>query len=184
MKILIAIIIFSAIILFHEFGHFLFAKLNGISVTEFSLGMGPRLWSFQKGETRYSLKLLPLGGSCAMVGEDTAEEEIPGSFNAASVWGRISVVAAGPIFNFILGFIIAFIMVNLIVIRDPVATEIVDGGAAQEAGLEAGDMIRLNCWKWIKIQQLQRQGFRMETLLQNMTDIMWILQKICMYICI
>ena len=141
MKILIAIIIFSAIILFHEFGHFLFAKLNGISVTEFSLGMGPRLWSFQKGETRYSLKLLPLGGSCAMVGEDTAEEEIPGSFNAASVWGRISVVAAGPIFNFILGFIIAFIMVNLIVIRDPVATEIVDGGAAQEAGLEAGDRI-------------------------------------------
>lgn len=75
MKILIAIIIFSAIILFHEFGHFLFAKLNGISVTEFSLGMGPRLWSFQKGETRYSLKLLPLGGSCAMVGEDTAEEK-------------------------------------------------------------------------------------------------------------
>ena len=141
MKILIAIIIFSAIILFHEFGHFLFAKLNGISVTEFSLGMGPRLWSFQKGETRYSLKLLPLGGSCAMVGEDTAEKEIPGSFNAASVWGRISVVAAGPIFNFILGFIIAFIMVNLIVIRDPVATEIVDGGAAQEAGLEAGDRI-------------------------------------------
>ena len=71
LKILIAVIIFSAIILFHEFGHFLFAKLNGIGVTEFSLGMGPRLFSFQKGETRYSLKLLPIGGSCAMVGEDT-----------------------------------------------------------------------------------------------------------------
>ena len=141
MKILIAIIIFSAIILIHELGHFLLAKLNGISVTEFSLGMGPRLFSVQKGETRYSVKLLPLGGSCAMVGEDTAEEELPGSFNAAPVWGRISVVAAGPVFNFILGFIIAFIMVNLIVIRDPVATEIVDGGAAQEAGLEAGDRI-------------------------------------------
>ena len=70
LKILIAVIIFSAIILFHEFGHFLFAKLNGIGVTEFSLGMGPRLFSFQKGETRYSLKLLPIGGSCAMVGED------------------------------------------------------------------------------------------------------------------
>ena len=67
MKILIAIIIFSAIILFHEFGHFLFAKLNGISVTEFSLGMGPRLWSFQKGETRYSLKLLPLGNNVQMI---------------------------------------------------------------------------------------------------------------------
>ena len=83
MKILIAIIIFSAIILIHELGHFLLAKINGISVTEFSLGMGPRLFSIQKGETRYSVKLLPLGGSCAMVGEDTAEEELPGSFNVA-----------------------------------------------------------------------------------------------------
>ena len=68
LKILIAIIIFSAIILIHELGHFLLAKINGISVTEFSLGMGPRLFSIQKGETRYSVKLLPLGGSCAMVG--------------------------------------------------------------------------------------------------------------------
>ena len=85
MKIVIAIIIFSAIILIHEFGHFLFAKLNGIGVTEFSLGMGPRLFSFQRGETRYSVKILPLGGSCAMVGEDTAEEDIPGAFNAAPV---------------------------------------------------------------------------------------------------
>ena len=72
LKILIAIIIFSAIILIHELGHFLLAKLNGISVTEFSLGMGPRLFSVQKGETRYSVKLLPLGGSCAMVGEDAS----------------------------------------------------------------------------------------------------------------
>ena len=104
MKILIAVIIFSAIILFHEFGHFLFAKLNGIGVTEFSLGMGPRLFSFQKGETRYSLKLLPIGGSCAMVGEDTDEEELPGSFNAASVGGRISVVAAGPVFKWHRGY--------------------------------------------------------------------------------
>ena len=66
----------------------------------------------EEGETRYSLKLLPLGGSCAMVGEDTAEEESPGSFNAASVWGRISVVAAGPIFNFILAFVLAVIIVG------------------------------------------------------------------------
>ena len=62
LKIVIAIIIFSAIILMHEFGHFLFAKLNGIGVTEFSLGMGPRLFSFQRGETRYSVKILLLYG--------------------------------------------------------------------------------------------------------------------------
>ena len=141
MKILIAIIIFSAIILFHEFGHFLFAKLNGISVTEFSLGMGPRLWSFQKGETRYSLKLLPLGGSCAMVGEDTAEEEIPGSFNGASVWGRISVVAAGPIFNFILAFVLAVIIVGFVGYDPAEVLEVDKNSAAAEAGLQNGDII-------------------------------------------
>lgn len=141
MKILIAIIIFSAIILFHEFGHFLFAKLNGISVTEFSLGMGPRLWSFQKGETRYSLKLLPLGGSCAMVGEDTAEEEIPGSFNATSVWGRISVVAAGPIFNFILAFVLAVIIVGFVGYDPAEVLEVDKNSAAAEAGLQNGDII-------------------------------------------
>ena len=68
MKIILAIIIFSAIVLFHELGHFLLAKKNGIVVTEFSLGMGPRLVSTVKGGTRYSLKLLPFGGSCLMVG--------------------------------------------------------------------------------------------------------------------
>ena len=102
----IAIVIFSAIILFHELGHFLFAKLNKIVVTEFSLGMGPRLYSFEKGDTRYSLKLLPIGGSCAMLGEDTDIENEPGTFNSASVWGRISVVAAGPVFNFIMAFVL------------------------------------------------------------------------------
>ncbi len=85
MKIMIAIIIFSAIILFHELGHFLFAKLKESVVTEFARGMGPRLWSFRKGGTRYSLKLLPLGGSCAMEVKILTEEEIPGTFNAASV---------------------------------------------------------------------------------------------------
>ena len=141
LKILIAIIIFSAIILIHELGHFLLAKLNGISVTEFSLGMGPRLFSVQKGETRYSVKLLPLGGSCAMVGEDTAEEELPGSFNAAPVWGRISVVAAGPVFNFILAFILSVIIVGFVGYDPAEIVEVQQDSAASEAGLEAGDVI-------------------------------------------
>ena len=141
MKILIAVIIFSAIILFHEFGHFLFAKLNGIGVTEFSLGMGPRLCSFQKGETRYSLKLLPIGGSCAMVGEDTDEEDLPGSFNAASVGGRISVVAAGPVFNFILAFVLAVIIVGFVGYDPAEVVEVESGSPVAEAGLEKGDVI-------------------------------------------
>ena len=82
------------IVIFHELGHFLLAKRNGIAVTEFSLGMGPRLFSKVVGETRYSLKLFPIGGSCMMVGEDD-DDDSQGSFNRASVWARISVVAAG-----------------------------------------------------------------------------------------
>ncbi len=112
LNILVAIIIFSVIVVFHELGHFLLAKKNGIEVTEFSLGMGPRLLSTVKGNTRYSLKLFPIGGSCMMVGED-GEEDGPGSFGHASVWGRISVVAAGPIFNFILAFVFALVITSV-----------------------------------------------------------------------
>lgn len=70
MSIILALIIFSLIILIHELGHFLLAKRGGVTVEEFSLGMGPRLISTVKGGTRYSLKLLPFGGSCMMLGED------------------------------------------------------------------------------------------------------------------
>lgn len=75
MKIIIALLIFSIIILFHELGHFLLAKANGIRVNEFSLGLGPTLFGIQKGETKYSIKLLPFGGACMMEGEDS---ESPG----------------------------------------------------------------------------------------------------------
>ena len=141
------VLIFGVVVISHEFGHFLLAKANGIHVIEFSVGMGPNLFSFQKGDTRYSLKLLPIGGACMFEGEDGLNEkedgeDHSGSFLNANVWARISTVLAGPVFNFILGFIVAFIMVNMLVaVRDPVATEIVDGGAAQEAGLLPGDRI-------------------------------------------
>lgn len=105
MRFVIAVIIFSVVILIHELGHFLLAKKNHIEVVEFSLGMGPRIISTVKGGTRYSVKLLPLGGSCAMAGED-AEDDSPGTFNSAPVWGRIAVVAAGPVFNFLLAFVL------------------------------------------------------------------------------
>ena len=140
MKIVIAIIIFSGIILFHELGHFLLAKLNRIEVTEFSLGMGPRLISTVKNGTRYSLKLLPLGGSCAMAGED-ADDESPGSFNAAPVWGRITVVAAGPIFNFILALVLAIVIVGFVGYDPATVMEVTEGSAAEKAGLKEGDLI-------------------------------------------
>lgn len=142
---LLFLLIFGVVVISHEFGHFLIARMNGIHVVEFSVGMGPTIASIHKGDTVYSLKLLPLGGACMFEGEDGLETKdgivSEGSFLNAPVWGRFSTVFAGPFFNFILGFIIALIMVSMIVIRDPVASEVVDGGAAQMAGLIDGDRI-------------------------------------------
>ncbi len=139
-SIIIAILIFSAIIIFHELGHFILAKRNHIEVIEFSLGMGPRLLSKQIGETRYSWKLFPIGGSCLMAGEDEDTDE-PGSFNAASLPGRFCVVAAGPVFNFILAFLLSLIIVGAIGYTPAIITEVDDGSPAQEAGLLPGDRI-------------------------------------------
>lgn len=140
MKIIIAILVFSVIVIFHELGHFLLAKKNGIAVTEFSLGMGPRLWSVQRGETRYSLKLFPIGGSCMMVGEDD-DDASEGSFNKASVWARISVVAAGPVFNFILAFLFAMIITSVVGYDPAEILWVEENSPAAEAGLQEGDII-------------------------------------------
>ena len=140
MKILLGIFIFSFIVIFHELGHFLFAKLSGITVTEFSLGIGPRLLSHQWGETRYSWKLIPFGGSCMMLGE---EEEISNehSFQNKSVWKRILVVAGGPLFNFLLAFIIAIILIGNIGYDAPVLLSVPENSVAAKQGLQKGDEI-------------------------------------------
>lgn len=139
MSYILALIIFSAIVIFHELGHFLLAKWNGIEVIEFSLGMGPRLLSHVWGDTRYSLKLLPIGGSCQMVGEEEASDS-EGAFGNKSVWARIAVVAAGPVFNFILAWVLALIIVGSVG-YDNTRVDIIPDSAAAEAGMEDGDQI-------------------------------------------
>ncbi|MCI5700333.1 MAG: RIP metalloprotease RseP [Lachnospiraceae bacterium] len=140
MKIIIALLIFSAIILFHELGHFLLAKMNGIVVTEFSLGMGPRLLSFEKGGTRYSWKLLPFGGSCMMLGED-GSEDTEGAFNTKRPDQRIAVIAAGPIFNFILAFAASVVIISVVGYDPAEILQVEEESPAAEAGLEVGDQI-------------------------------------------
>ena len=110
-SIIIAIILFSIIVIFHELGHFWLAKANGIKVNEFCLGLGPTLFGVQRGETKYSIKMLPFGGACIMEGEDESSGD-DRAFNNKSVWARISVVFAGPFFNFIMAFIFALIITN------------------------------------------------------------------------
>ena len=140
MKILIAIIMFSLIILFHELGHFLLAKKNKIRVNEFCLGLGPTIIGFTRGETKYSIKLLPFGGACMMEGEDDDSTD-EGAFNNKSVWARMSVVVAGPFFNFIMAFVFALIVIGVAGFDRPVITGVIDGYPAQEAGMQAGDTI-------------------------------------------
>ena len=145
MKILIAIIIFSILILFHEFGHYILAKAVGIGVTEFSLGMGPRLLSFQKGDTRYSLKAIPFGGSCAMVGEDE-DSQAPNAFGSKPAWARFLVVIAGPAFNMIMGFLIALILTGTGGINRTTIYNVISGSDAEKAGITAWehDLVSVN----------------------------------------
>lgn len=140
LKIIIAILIFSAIVLFHELGHFLLAKKNGICVEEFALGLGPTIWGFTRGETKYSIKCLPLGGCCMMLGEDSADDD-PRAFGNKSPLARFSVIFAGPFFNFILAFIIALFVVGFSGAQPPVVGQVEENSAAVECGISEGDHI-------------------------------------------
>ena len=107
--IIIAVLFFGILVGIHEFGHFAVAKLCGIRVEEFAIGMGPAIFQKQKGETLYSLRCVPFGGYCAMTGED-GESEDPRAFVNQKVWKRLLVLVAGAFMNFLLGFVIVFVL--------------------------------------------------------------------------
>lgn len=143
--IIIGVLLFELIIFFHEGGHFICAKRSGIKVNEFALGMGPKIFSFQKGETTYSFRIFPIGGYCAMEGEDE-ESDNPRAFNNAKVWKRMIVIIAGAVMNIILGLIFMFV----IVIQQPSFSSTTVGdfqpnSFSANSGLMTGDQIvRLN----------------------------------------
>ena len=109
MFLLIAILIFSFLIFVHELGHFLTAKLFDVKVNEFSIFMGPKLLHWGKGETEYSVRLLPIGGFCAMEGEDGSSDD-PRAFTAKAPWKRIIILAAGAAMNFLTGLVILVVL--------------------------------------------------------------------------
>ncbi len=109
MGIVFAILIFSFLIFIHEFGHFISAKLSGVQVNEFSMFMGPAIFKKQKGETLYSLRCIPIGGYCAMEGEDE-DTDNPRSFQKAAWWKRLIILAAGAAMNFVAGVLIIFLV--------------------------------------------------------------------------
>ncbi len=177
-SILVFFILFCMVVIAHEFGHFLIAKLNGISVQEFTIGFGPKLCGFHKGGTYYVLRLLPLGGACIFEGEETdpmntsikekadllldtkGEGEAPKKetdlkqlkmkedfkeekllFLDAPVWKRIATTFAGPLFNFILGLIMAIIIVGFSQEVIPLVSSVEENSPAAQAGLMEGDRI-------------------------------------------
>lgn len=141
LTILAAIFVFGIVILIHEGGHFVTAKLCGIKVNEFALGMGPKLFSFGKKETKYSLRLLPIGGFVSMEGEDE-ESDDPRGFQKAPVWKRILVIVAGAFMNLVLGFVVLVIMVSS---DDAIASRTIssfyENATSQATGLQLGDTI-------------------------------------------
>lgn len=107
--VILAILLFGVLILVHEFGHFITAKLFGVQVNEFSLFMGPAIWKKTKGETTYALRCIPVGGYCAMEGED-GDSENPRAFSNAKVWKRLIILIAGSFMNFLAGFVILVLL--------------------------------------------------------------------------
>ncbi len=167
------IFVFCVIVVSHEFGHFLIAKLNGIHVVEFTIGVGPKIVGFHKNGTYYVLRWIPFGGACIFEGmaeEELKEEVKNGSgvkndnddeillanadsiapeeeqnygikFNDAPVWARISTVLAGPIFNFIVAYLLALVIVWFCGTDIPMVHKLMEGYPAAESGLQDGDII-------------------------------------------
>lgn len=194
MGIVLFFVIFGVVVIAHEFGHFIIAKANGISVVEFTVGMGPCIFSVKKGGIKYAIRLLPLGGACIFEGEDGIERDTekkeaesgeadpqqdvqqavvntelgskkkPGAFPDAPVFARIATVLAGPVFNFILAFLMSTIIVGSYGTDLPVVQQVSDGGAAQLAGMQDGDRIlsmngkKIHLYREISLASMLNKG--------------------------
>ncbi len=140
MSILFAILLFSVLIFVHELGHFAAAKLSGVRVNEFSMFMGPALWKKQVGETLYAIRLIPIGGYCAMEGEDEDTDD-PHSFQKAVWWKRLGILVAGAAMNFVIGVVL---MIIVYLPMEEAVVPVIDSFESfstvnGENGLQAGD---------------------------------------------
>ena len=142
MYILLAILVFGILIAVHELGHFLVAKACGVRVDEFAIGMGPAIWKKQKGETLYAVRCLPIGGYCAMAGEDEAIDD-PRAFTSQPAWKRFLILCAGAFMNFVFGLLLLLIVfAQAKSFSTPTLTDFMDGCPYQgEDALQVGDTI-------------------------------------------
>ncbi|NLI89200.1 MAG: RIP metalloprotease RseP [Epulopiscium sp.] len=139
-RIAIVLLVFTVIVTAHEFGHFIMAKRSGVLVQEFAIGMGPKIVSKKKGETSYSLRVLPIGGYC-MMQEEVGDSKSERSLSSKTVWQRLSILFAGPVMNFLLALLLMFIIVMSQGQPSNIVGDLTPGFPAQEAGMEVGDEI-------------------------------------------
>ena len=140
MTVIYAILIFCLLIFVHELGHFITAKLCGVKVNEFALGMGPAIFKKQKGETLYALRIFPIGGYCSMEGEDE-DSDNPRAFNNQPAWQRAIVLAAGSLMNLLTCVILLIIIAFWSGTATTTIDTVMDNSPAQKAGIVSGDTI-------------------------------------------
>ena len=140
MTILFAILLFSLLIFVHELGHFVAAKLSGVQVNEFAMFMGPAIVKWQRGETLYSIRCIPIGGYCAMEGEDE-DTDNPRSFQKAAWWKRLIILVAGSFMNLVIGFVLLLVFFSFSNYRQTAEIAYVEPGCSivSEEGLHEGD---------------------------------------------
>ncbi|SHG93507.1 RIP metalloprotease RseP [Tepidibacter thalassicus] len=140
MTIVISLVVFGILVLFHEFGHFIVAKKAGVKIHEFAIGMGPKIYGFKGRETEYTIRALPLGGYVRMEGEDE-ESNDPRSFNNKSILQKISILFAGPFMNFVLAILLFVGMFMYQGIPSTTIKNTIENFPAQEIGIKSGDKI-------------------------------------------
>lgn len=154
MYIILAVLAFSLLIIVHELGHFVMAKVNGVKVEEFSIGFGPRILGIKVGETDYCLRLLPLGGRVAMLGEEESVNDSR-SLTSKHPLRKISIIVAGVVMNYLLAIIIFTSIAMNFGFKLPVVKDLVENSPAQEVGLEPGDkFVKINDMKIISADDI------------------------------
>ncbi|MBR6767461.1 MAG: site-2 protease family protein [Clostridia bacterium] len=140
--ILLAIFMLGIIVTAHEFGHYIVGRMCGIGVVEFAIGMGPKLFSWERKGIKYSLRAIPIGGFCSFVGEDEQNDN-PAAMNNQPVWKRFLTVFAGAFMNFVLAFVVCAIMLDCFFLAEtyPIVDQVAPGTPAAEAGLQEDDRI-------------------------------------------
>lgn len=151
------VLMFACVVIIHEWGHFIMAKKNGVLVHEFAIGMGPKIWAVQKGETLYSIRLLPIGGFCSME-EEVGVSDNPKAMSSKKPWQKFLIVVAGAVMNFVLAWILMSIVVGYMGCSTNEVATIQENMPAATAGLVAGDkIVSINGHTVAKLEDLSKQ---------------------------